>query len=164
MNIPTTQQCLELLRSNNTPRNIIEHCQAVSAFAVSLAEKLEKKGVRLNKRLVEAAALLHDIEKLKLHHIKAGYDFILSHGYPEVAETVKTHGLENLNDPSFVPTTIEQKIVFYSDKRIHNTATVPLKQRFDYIRKRYNTPEIEHDFMIAQEFERELTLLLGEQL
>ncbi len=159
MNIPTKQECIGLLKRNNTPQNIIEHCTAVSAFAVSLAEKLERKGIHVNKPLIEAAAMLHDIEKLKPEHAKAGYSLLVSLGYPEIAAVVKTHGLENFTDDSFLPRTIEQKIVFYADKRLHNASIVSLEQRFDYIRKKYNFPEIRQEFDYAENVEKELEQL-----
>ncbi len=160
--IPSREQCLELLHKNGTPPNVIEHCKAVSAFAVLVAEKLQRKNIDINIGLVEAAALLHDIEKLKPNHVKAGHDLLSSKGFKEVAAVVKKHGLENLEDRSYHPKTTEEKIVFYSDKRVRDTSVVSLEERFEYIRKKYNYPSIDAEQTYARNIEEELQALCGE--
>src|SRR3990167_1450431 len=115
MNLPTREQCLELLHKNHTPQNIIEHCEAVSRFAASVADKLQKKSIKVNRQLVEAGAMLHDIEKLKPDHELRGSEFVRDAGYQEAAEIVRTHGLSHLDNSLFSPKSIEQKLVFYAD-------------------------------------------------
>ena len=163
MNIPTEEDCIALLKDNGTPDNIIEHCMAVSRYAVSLAKKLQAKEIPANAELVRAAASLHDIEKLKPNHIGAGHDLLVKSGYPKVAEVMKKHGLENLSDKSFQPITIEEKIVFYADKRILGTQTVSLKDRFDYIRKKYNSKAIDAELMFSKKIGEEIASLIGEE-
>lgn len=162
-NIPSREQCLEILHMNGTPPNVIEHCKAVSTFAVLIAGKLQKKNVDVNIRLVEAAALLHDIEKLKPEHVKAGHDLLLSKGFREVAVVVKKHGLENFEDDSYHPKTSEEKIVFYADKRVRDTTVVSLDERFDYIKKKYNFLGIKKEQEYARNIERELWNMTGEE-
>ena len=162
MNVPNELECLALLRKNNTPERVVAHCMAVRGFAVSCAERLRDKGISVNILLVAAAALLHDIEKLKPNHVVAGHDYVKAAGYPEVAMVIKKHGLENLGDRSYHPLSIEEKLVFYADKHIMDDTIVPLEQRFGYIRKRYNYPSIEHEFAFTKEIEAELVSLLGE--
>jgi len=65
MKIPTKKECLKLLHKNKTPSNVIGHSKAVCKVAGNIAKKLAGKGVKSNKNLVIAAALLHDIERLK---------------------------------------------------------------------------------------------------
>ncbi len=164
MNIPTKDQCIELLKGNKTPHNIIEHCEAVSKFAVAIARKIEAKKIPVNKDLVQASALLHDIEKLKKNHVKAGHDLLVQKGFPDVARVVKKHGLENFDDASFHPKAIEEKIVFYADKRVKDTSIVSLEQRFSYIREKYSVPHIEQEFEYAVHIEQELQEMAGERL
>ena len=93
MDIPTKEQCLELLRQNNVLPNILRHCMAVHDFGVKLADRLDRQGIAVNTRLVAAGCLLHDIEKLKPQHELKGHDLVRKAGYPEVAVLIKTHGL-----------------------------------------------------------------------
>src|SRR3989338_5749928 len=162
MNIPTAQQCKEILEKNQTPVNVIAHCMAVSDFAVSLSKKLNAKGAHVDIELVRAAASLHDIEKLKLNHIVAGHDIVKKLGYPQVAAVILKHGLEHMGDSSFHPRTMEEKIVFYADKRLLGSEMVPLEKRFEYIRKKYNYGSIETEFMFSKKIEEQIASLLGE--
>ena len=118
MNIPSKEECLRILHNNKTPSNIIEHCKAVCKLAEEIADKLIKKGVKVNKELVIAGALLHDIERDKEDHIAKGAKLLKKLGFPEVAEVIKKHSLYQIEKEEMQPQTIEQKIVFYSDKRV----------------------------------------------
>ena len=53
--------------------------------------KKEKKtsGIGLNKNLIRAAALLHDIKRKEKNHARAGSRFIKNKEFPQVAGIVK---------------------------------------------------------------------------
>ena len=89
MNIPSKEEALEILNNNNTPSNVIEHSKAVCEVAEELVEKITKKGIEVNKDLVVAAALLHDVERHKDDHITRGENLLKKLGFPEVAEVIK---------------------------------------------------------------------------
>ena len=143
MKIPSKSECLKILKDNNVPDNIIAHLESVQDFSMKLADYLDKKGIKVNRELVSAAAMLHDIKKLSPKHEIAGSEFVKSLGYPEVAVLIMKHGLSNLDKEEFIPKTWEEKIVFYSDKRVNGSKIVSLDGRFDYIRQRYNKKEVE---------------------
>ena len=63
-NLPTRQECFELIRRYHVPSHIVNHSLAVSKLAVFLAQKLKEKGLRLNVKLVDRACLLHDIVRI----------------------------------------------------------------------------------------------------
>lgn len=161
MTIPTKEDCLKLLQENGTPANIIAHTSAVHDFAMELVDRLEKQGHVVNRGLVAAGALLHDIEKVKKDHITAGHDLLRRKGHPEVARIVVKHGLEHLDDPRFVPQTVEEKIVFYADKRVKNTTVVTVEERFADIRERYKGPSINEEYKLVKKIEAELLELAG---
>ncbi|MGR3176620.1 MAG: HD domain-containing protein [Candidatus Anammoxibacter sp.] len=160
MNIPTYGKCLELLNKNRIPDNIIAHSKAVCRFAEELVEKLISRGVNVNKELVIAAALLHDIEKLNGDHVVNGGKLVSRLGYPEVANIVKRHGLCCAGREEYTPQTIEDKIVFYSDKRVLFDKTVSLEERLMYIVKHYDLGNIEEMEGFCKEIEQELNSLL----
>ncbi len=91
--IPSKEECLDILNKNKTPSNVIEHCKAVCKFAEDIAEKLVKKGIKVNKKLVVAAALLHDIEREKDNHVIEGAKLLKSMGFSEVSEVARKHRL-----------------------------------------------------------------------
>ena len=157
MLIPTQDECIRILKENDVPDNIIAHTKAVCRFALRAVDFLDKNGIPVNRDLVAAGALLHDIKKLsKNDHVVEGYTLIKSMGYDEVALTIKRHGLANLHDSDFVPKTWEEKIVFYADKRVKDDKVVSLEQRFEYIRQRYKREETEHEYKYAKEIEKEI--------
>lgn len=137
MNIPSREQCLQILKNNKTPSNVIEHCKAVAKVAGEIAEKLIKKGRKVNKELVIAGALLHDIERHKDNHVARGAELVKKLGYPEVAKVVSKHTLYKVEIEENQPRTLEEKIVFYADKRVKNDKVVSLEDRYDDIRERY---------------------------
>ncbi|MBN1502995.1 HDIG domain-containing protein [Candidatus Woesearchaeota archaeon] len=141
MNLPSREECFELLKKEGTPKNIITHSVIVTKIAVLLATKLIEKGIKINVELVEKASLLHDIKKWdeikknkKATHGVDGESF-LTGKYPELANLVKKHMLYEvlvgLNS-------WEEKIVNYADKRVNHDKIVSLKERFSYLEKRYN--------------------------
>ncbi|MBI2542408.1 HD domain-containing protein [Candidatus Woesearchaeota archaeon] len=141
MKIPTKEECLRILKENNVPGNIIAHLNAVHDFSMKVADILEKRGIIVNRDLVSAGALLHDVKKLSPNdHVLEGYEYVKSLGYPEVAMVIKKHGLAHLDDEGFVPGTWEEKIVFYADKRVKGDKIVSVDERFEYIKQRYFQP------------------------
>ena len=138
--LPSREQAIELLRKNNCPPKIIRHCEAVATLALEIAGKLEEKGMKVDLKLVEAGALLHDIGRTKSHavdHGVVGAKIAESEGLPEeVIRIIKRHvggGItaqeaERFGWPKDVyePVTLEEKIVSYADKLIDNSKRVPI--------------------------------------
>jgi putative nucleotidyltransferase with HDIG domain len=155
LNIPNKEQCLEILAKNKTPHNVISHCKTVCEFAEGIADKLILKGQVINKDLVIAAALLHDIERIKKNHVDIGADLIQNMGFPEVSEVMRKHSLINIKDETNRPSTFEEKIVFYSDKRVKNDKVVTLEERFADLKERYNGDFVK-EIKFAEKIEHEL--------
>ena len=157
MIIPTKEECIKILKEQNVPDNLVAHLKAVCEFSLRICDLLEKKGINVNKDLVAAGALLHDIRKTSPNdHVVEGYELIKSLGHPEVALLVKRHGLSHLMDEDFVPKTWEEKIVFYSDKRVQGSKVVSVDERFEYIKQRYNRKEVDEEMRLTFKLEKEL--------
>ncbi len=159
MTIPTKEQCIKILKENNVPDNIIAHCKAVCDFSMNIIYLLEKRGINVNRDLVIASALLHDIKKLtEGDHVLEGYEFVKSLSYPVVALIIKRHGLVHLNDEDFAPKTWEDKIVFYADKRVKDNKVVSVAERFEYIKQKYNHYDVEKELKFTKKIEKELLI------
>src|SRR3989344_7850587 len=157
MKIPTREECIRLLKLNNVPDNIIAHTKKVCEFSLKVCGELEERGIKVNKDLVAAAALLHDIKKLDSgEHEIEGAKYIESLGYPEVAVLIKKHGLRHSHEEGFKPETWEEKIIFYSDKRVKNDKVVTVDDRFEYIKQRYKREDVEKEIKFTKEIEKEL--------
>lgn len=161
MSIPSKKECFRLLKENGVPENIIRHVTAVHDFAMSMVDSLEKKGVPINRSLVAAACLLHDVEKLKPDHEIKGGEFVIKKGFPELAPLIRKHGLRLILKKEFFPQTIEEKLVFYADKRVKEDKVVTIEERFHDIKVRYGDgPEwIKEEMELAKKIEDSL---LGE--
>ncbi|MBN2423100.1 HDIG domain-containing protein [Candidatus Woesearchaeota archaeon] len=141
MNLPTREECFELLKKEQTPENIMNHSLMINKIAVFLAKKLNEKGINVNIELVDAASLLHDVKKWeeiknnsKTHHGIEAYN-LFKHKYPELANVIKKHMLYEIIDSGL--DSWEEKLVHYADRRVNHDKLVSLKQRFDYLNKRY---------------------------
>lgn len=152
--IPAREDCIDILNKNKTPSNVIEHCKTVCEVAEDVADKLINNGIKVNRKLVVAAALLHDIERVKENHIAEGAKLLKNMGFPEVSEVIRKHSLHGIEDQNRQPKTIEEKIVFYADKRVMRNNIVSLEERFEDLKKRYNldfTKELEFTKKIEEE-------------
>ena len=155
MIIPTKEECLVLLNKNKTPSKIIEHSKAVCKVAEKIANKLIKKGIKLNKKLVTAAALLHDIERAKDNHVPKGAILLKKLGYPKVAQVTRKHSLYKLEQKNRQPKAWEEKIVFYADKRAMGNKIVSLEKRFKALEKRYHV-ELSKELEFTKKIEKQL--------
>jgi putative nucleotidyltransferase with HDIG domain len=142
--IPSLKECFRIMERLGMMVNIRRHSCVVARVAVVLGQALNRKGSRLNIRLILAGALLHDIAKTSSlrdggDHVEMGQRTVLAMGYPEVARVVGRHvdgdpGIANLID--------EAAVVNYADKRVQHDRIVPLKERFKDLVARYGkTPE-----------------------
>jgi len=160
MKIPSKEECLRLLKKNKVPDNIIAHTKKVCEFSLKVCDVLEKRGIKVNKDLVASAALLHDIKKIRPgEHEIEGAKYVESLGYPEVSILIKKHGLKHSFDEEFKPKTWEERILFYSDKRVKNDKVVSVDDRFEYIKQRYKREDVEKEIKLTKDIEKEL---LGE--
>ncbi len=156
--IPSRERCMELLEFNDVPANVVRHSLAVAGLAMDIAKNLKLRGIDINMPLLEAAALLHDMARGRPEdHVLEGVKILNKLGYKEVAETAKTHGLYHF--PDIRPETIEQKILFYADKRVMEDKIVSVKKRFEDYKIRY--PGFDEDKHRA---EFEFTQRLGNEL
>jgi uncharacterized protein len=164
--IPSVEECFQLLTQCHVPKHIIRHCQATAGLAVELAEKIAANGIEVNVDFVHRACLLHDImrvcdfkkplehkfddgvseddlqkwrqlsERYKgIRHEQAGYEF-LKDKYPEIALAIKKHAYKALIEKENCPQTIEEKLVYYADKRAMHDKIVSLGERLEEGHKR----------------------------
>lgn len=125
--VPEAADCLALLREFGTPAKVIAHGEAAAAVAMEICQRLEKRGIRLNERLVFSGALLHDLAKTEPHHARAGAVWLTERGYASVAAVVGTHMRLDDEDQGRWS---EKAVVFLADKLVMETRRVTLEERF----------------------------------
>jgi len=121
---------------------VIEHCKTVAELAVDIAKACERRGLNVDLQMVEAGALLHDIGRSKthsVHHVIIGVEIAKSLSlHPSIISIIERHvggGITadeavKLGWPkkSYMPQTIEEKIVAYADKLIEGSRRVPIER------------------------------------
>ena len=125
---------IELLERENTPENVIDHCKAVYKKAMEIAANFDN----VDYDLIRKGALLHDIGRSKTHSIKhaiEGVEIAKKYGYSEdVLNIIERHigaGIteeesvkHGLPKKSYLPQTLEEKIVAHADNLISGSEEV----------------------------------------
>jgi putative nucleotidyltransferase with HDIG domain len=144
--IPSREECNELMVQHSMRPNIVEHSIQVMHVSLAITDNL-KNGVAVNRDLVIAAALLHDITKTrslktKERHDLTGGELLREMGFICIAEIVEHHIVfQNLNPQGRLE---EREIIYYADKRVMHNKIVTIDERVHDLLQRYgNTEEIE---------------------
>lgn len=150
--------------SMHLPQHVCRHSDAVGAYAVVLAGSILQRGVLVRPFLLRRAGELHDLLRfldfrnrggpplssydsrdrsvweeqrarfVSLSHEAACAAFLDAEGYHAVGSVVRTHGACLPPDSE---ATIEQKLLFYADKRLKVDEIVTLEERLRDFRFRY---------------------------
>lgn len=145
--IPDRHQAARSLSSLEPPPWFLRHACAVADVAAWLAARAAANGLDVDQRLVETAALLHDVDKLPaanapghLPHGEGSAAWLAVRGWPELGPVVRDHPVTRLAEPGFEgwaqSASLEARIVAYADKRAGQRLE-PMAQRFAYWRRRY---------------------------
>ena len=151
--IPTEAECRSLIADMGMLENIVAHCRQVCRVSLLIVDHLKPDG--LNRELVRAASLLHDITKTRSFqtredHAETGAQLLTDLGYPEVGRIVGQHVFLVRYPASGRPT--EAEIVNYADKRVLHDRIVSLSERMDYILEKYGRePERERAIRLLWE-------------
>ncbi|MHA1270247.1 MAG: TIGR00295 family protein [Candidatus Helarchaeota archaeon] len=173
--IPTRQEAMMILYKLKLNGNIIRHVKAVCKKAVEIASKIKNNGHNVDLNLVEIGALLHDIGRSisnKIEHAIEGAKIIEKLGYSKkLSRIAETHLLGGINaedakilglpSRSFLPNTLEEKIVCYADKLIKGSSEVSIEERFKIWKKRFgNTSLLNNSERNIRKIESELLELM----
>ncbi len=182
LDLPTRDDVERWRREVRLPDHIARHCDAVAEAAEKFGRALLERGVVVRPLTLRRAGELHDLLRFvdfrlggpagkehldvwsfwktrfsDLRHEEACAAFLRERGYGALGRIIETHGLRI---PSQERTTIEQNILFYTDKRVCEDTIVSLDERFADFAKRYGqgamTPEQTIWFSEAKTLEQEL--------
>jgi len=153
MSIPTRLEAAALLLSINPSPRALRHARAVAEVAGWLAYRIQGQGLAIDRHAVEAAALLHDVDKVlrkqlprdspirALPHGDGSAAWLVEQGHAELARLVANHPVGRLVDEERYRTwsafaTREERIVAYADKRAAQRLA-PMSVRFADWDRRY---------------------------
>lgn len=149
MTVPGRVAAAALLTSLAPPAWFLEHSRAVGEIAAFLAQRIAANGIEVDRPAVEAAALLHDVDKVlppddparALPHGIGSAAWLTARGHPELARPVAGHPVARLVDgdehrrwAAFASR--EERIVAYADKRAGQRLE-SMDARFASWRRRY---------------------------
>lgn len=169
--LPSEKMVLKLLSESGCSRRVINHCIAVEKVATEIAKACKKRGLNVNVKLVQVGALLHDIGRSKTHsvdHAIVGAEIARSLNLPEaIVSIIERHvggGItveeaKNLGWPvkSYIPETLEEKIVSYADKLIEGSERVSIEETI----KRFSKKLPPSSIAGMRKLHEEITLLTG---
>lgn len=149
MTVPSRAAAAALLLSLDPPPWALAHARAVAEIAAWLARAVAARGVAVDRAAVEAAALLHDVDKLlpaddparALPHGEGSAAWLARHGHAELARPVAAHPVTRLVDGDAFRrwaafASREERIVAYADKRAGQRLE-SMDDRFASWRRRY---------------------------
>lgn len=152
MTVPGRVEAASLLLSLDPPAWFVRHARAVAEVAAWLAARIEARGVVVDRRLVEAAALLHDADKALpagdpargLPHGEGSAAWLARQGCGELGRSVASHPVTRLLDSEAYErwaafASREERIVAYADKRAGQRLE-SMDGRFESWRRRYADP------------------------
>jgi uncharacterized protein len=147
----------------------------VTKVAIRIANDFKAKGYRVDIKLVEAGALLHDLGRGQTHGIEHGVvggQIARRLGMPmELAHIIERHvgaGLtvdearrNNLPRGNYVPETLEEKIVCYADKLIEGAHEVGIDSTIENFAEELGVdhPAIKR----LKDLNNEMTAVLGDK-
>jgi HD domain len=131
----------------------LRHSRAVAETAAWLALRASRAGRSVDRRLVEAAALLHDVDKIELlktglvglAHGDGSAEWLSRQGYPELGPAIVGHPVTRMADEGWfrgwlAGASPEALIVSYADKRAGQRLE-PMAERFASWERRYPPAE-----------------------
>ena len=128
----TAALAARLLAAAGPPERVRAHCMAVAAEAARIADALPQE---LNRALLTAAAVLHDVARTEPKHPETGANWLRILGYEQAANLVARHHDLTYNRLD------EVSLLCLADQCVQGTRRVSLEERFARSRERCRTPE-----------------------
>ncbi len=143
---PTKKETLLFLKRVGCNKKVMEHCIIVSEYAVEIAKACKNK-ITIDMRLIEIGALMHDVGRAitnDIRHAILGATLVRAAGYSEdLANLVERHigaGIPirearkvKLPVKSYMPQSIEEKIVSYADKLVRGKRRTTVNEAIEEI-------------------------------
>lgn len=141
MAVPNAEEARRILAARRLPPGVVTHSEGVARVAAEAARLLAASGIPLDVGLVEAAALLHDIDKLETRcgrgvHGLAGAAMLEAMGFAELAPPVASHPVSALLDDARFPRGWASVAVSVADKHVAQEF-LTVDERLDDMARRY---------------------------
>jgi len=147
MAVPNAEEAHRILVARQLPAGIVAHSEGVARVAKEAAQLLGAAGIPIDVGLVEAAALLHDVDKLETRggrgvHGLTGAAMLESMGFGELAPPVVGHPVSALLDDRRFPRGWPSVVVNVADKHVAQRF-MTIEERLDDMARRYPSFRVE---------------------
>lgn len=141
MAVPDRSTALRLLDEAGLPDGIVVHSRGVARVAVAAASLVAEASIPVDVALVEAAALLHDIDKVEIRrtggeHGLVGARRVEAAGHAELAMPIASHPITALLDDDRFPIGWPSVIVAVADRHVAQTF-LTVDERLDDMQQRH---------------------------
>ncbi len=140
----SSEHALRVLEDEGCSSEVIEHVKTVTDKSVEIAKKIAEDGHQVDIELVRIGALLHDIGRSKSHDISHGVEggrILRERGLERLSAFAENHvgaGItfteaKELGIPpkDYLPVTIEEKIVTYSDNLVRGSQVISFTEALE---------------------------------
>jgi uncharacterized protein len=140
MAIPDLATARRVLGDEGLPDGVVIHSEGVRRVAVAAAGMVVEAGIPLDGRLVEAAAVLHDIDKARVRrdggeHGIVGAWMLTEMGYDELAIPVASHPISRLLDDDRFPIGWPSVLLAVADRHVAQEFVTIDERLSDMIRR-----------------------------
>lgn len=153
--LPSEEAAISFLIHAGCSKKVIGHCRSVADFAVEIAEACRRRGLKVDVDLVEIGALVHDVGRAVTHGVEhgvVGADLARGFNLPDrLVHIIERHiggGITEsearrlgLPARSYVPMSLEERVVAYADKLIEGSTRLPVEVAVERLRRDKNVPE-----------------------
>ncbi len=141
MAVPDRSTARRLLDEARLPDGIVVHSEGVARVAVAAAGLVAEAQIPIDGALVEAAALLHDIDKVEIRRSGGSHGIVGARrleeaGYPELAMPVASHPVSCLLDDDRYPIGWPSVIVAVADRHV-GQEFMTVDERLDDMKQRH---------------------------
>ncbi len=195
----TLAEIRKLYRKCHTPAHVQLHMEAVSTVAVFIAKKIRENGHHIDVTFVRDLALLHDLMKAiafknydpvsflraptaddlrywkamkkryRGHDVEATSRTLQALKERKLSAAVLSQQFDAITSKKYPLRSLEEKIVYYADKRVAHTEVTSLRARLEEGYKRYNgkrpkSKKIQSVELAIHMLEEEIFSLTGERI
>lgn len=130
-----------MLAEAGLPNGIVVHSEGVARVAVAAAALVAEAQIPIDGAMVEAAALLHDIDKVEVRrdggeHGIVGARRLEAAGHPELAMPIASHPISCLLDDDRFPRGWPSVVVAVADRHVAQ-AFMTVDERLDDMKQRH---------------------------
>lgn len=130
---PSLSICRKIQNYFQMSNTVKAHSDKVLMIAMRISNQLNKRGIKLDNKIIIASCLLHDIAKGRPNHADLGSDWLKDMGFTKVSQVVKEH--MELKSISRVPR--EKEVVYLADKMVDDDKIVTIEEKFSAKEKMY---------------------------